>query len=149
MKEIGLAINYNSYGKKEEDLFVAPLTVSDMLEECGEDVFAIAEHEIFSVLVTNFRSDMSTASCQEPFSIQDKGVIYTFPDEEWSHRIMGTFGNHLVNSNKDLACAIAVTNSDGTYRISVRSSLNSPYGCLLYTSPSPRDRTRSRMPSSA
>src|SRR5665811_2535464 len=23
-----------------------------------------------------------------------------------------------------------------------------PYGCLLYTSPSPRDRTRSRMPSS-
>ena len=26
---------------------------------------------------------------------------------------------------------------------------DSPYGCLLYTSPSPRDRTRSRMPSSA
>jgi len=25
----------------------------------------------------------------------------------------------------------------------------SVYGCLLYTSPSPRDRTRSRMPSSA
>ena len=25
----------------------------------------------------------------------------------------------------------------------------SPYRCLLYTSPSPRDRTRSRMPSSA
>ena len=71
---------------------------------------------------------MSTASCQEPFSIHDKGVIYKFPDEEWSHRIMGTFGNYLVNSNKDLACAIAVTNSDGTYRISVRSSLNNPYG---------------------
>ena len=27
--------------------------------------------------------------------------------------------------------------------------LQSYYGCLLYTSPSPRDRTRSRMPSSA
>ena len=26
---------------------------------------------------------------------------------------------------------------------------NRPYTCLLYTSPSPRDRTRSRMPSSA
>ena len=26
---------------------------------------------------------------------------------------------------------------------------NQPYYCLLYTSPSPRDRTRSRMPSSA
>ncbi len=128
LKEIGLAINYNSYGKTEDDLFAAPLAVSDMLEDCGADVFAIANHDIFSVLVTNFRSDMSTASCQEPFSIHDRGVIYKFPDEEWSHRIMGTFGNHLVNSNKDLACAIAVTNSDGTYRISVRSSLKNPYG---------------------
>ena len=27
--------------------------------------------------------------------------------------------------------------------------LRNPYPCLLYTSPSPRDRTRSRMPSSA
>ena len=27
--------------------------------------------------------------------------------------------------------------------------LNQGYDCLLYTSPSPRDRTRSRMPSSA
>ena len=27
--------------------------------------------------------------------------------------------------------------------------LNDPSNCLLYTSPSPRDRTRSRMPSSA
>ena len=28
-------------------------------------------------------------------------------------------------------------------------NLGMPYTCLLYTSPSPRDRTRSRMPSSA
>ena len=29
------------------------------------------------------------------------------------------------------------------------SAINMVYGCLLYTSPSPRDRTSSRMPSSA
>ena len=29
------------------------------------------------------------------------------------------------------------------------SSIANPQACLLYTSPSPRDRTRSRMPSSA
>ena len=29
------------------------------------------------------------------------------------------------------------------------NEFNLPWGCLLYTSPSPRDRTRSRMPSSA
>src|SRR5674476_527633 len=30
-----------------------------------------------------------------------------------------------------------------------KSKLELPYGCLLYTSPSPRDRQKSRMPSSA
>ena len=33
--------------------------------------------------------------------------------------------------------------------VDVIDRLPVPYGCLLYTSPSPRDRTRSRMPSSA
>ena len=37
----------------------------------------------------------------------------------------------------------ARTARDGRYTIAF------PGGCLLYTSPSPRDRTRSRMPSSA
>ena len=31
----------------------------------------------------------------------------------------------------------------------VTEFIENSYGCLLYTSPSPRDRTRSRMPSSA
>jgi len=35
-------------------------------------------------------------------------------------------------------------------KIDVRYMVIAPYvSCLLYTSPSPRDRTRSRMPSSA
>ena len=40
---------------------------------------------------------------------------------------------------------------DGTYavRIYVPMSITVFNNCLLYTSPSPRDRTRSRMPSSA
>jgi len=39
---------------------------------------------------------------------------------------------------------------DGSvFRITSNSVLTLLDGCLLYTSPSPRDRTRSRMPSSA
>ena len=48
------------------------------------------------------------------------------------HKIF--FRIKLTNWKKDLVKA----NNDALY-----------YGCLLYTSPSPRDRTRSRMPSSA
>ena len=35
------------------------------------------------------------------------------------------------------------------FQIQVIEDLGEFYACLLYTSPSPRDRTRSRMPSSA
>ena len=128
LKEIGLSINYNSYGKTENDLFFRINDVVNMVEDCGKDVFNIAKHEIFLKLLESFNSDMSTALCQAPYSINEKGVIYIFPDEPWSHRILGAFSNHLVNVNKNSACAIAVENSDKTYRISVRSSLNNPYG---------------------
>ena len=35
------------------------------------------------------------------------------------------------------------------YQVNLSQQLHLPLTCLLYTSPSPRDRTRSRMPSSA
>ena len=38
---------------------------------------------------------------------------------------------------------------DGKYVLGVQLLETIPDSCLLYTSPSPRDRTRSRMPSSA
>ena len=41
-------------------------------------------------------------------------------------------------------CAAACLNTSGRGQM-----ISSPNTCLLYTSPSPRDRTRSRMPSSA
>ena len=141
LKQIGLVVNYNSYGQTIEDLFYSPEEIAEAARACGSDIFKFLEQgDIFSTLLENFNADMSSAVCQEPFSISENGVIYTLPNEAWTHRIMGSFSNHLVSTNKNLACAIAVLNSDGTYRISVRSSINNPHGCLLYTSPSPRDR---------
>ena len=51
-----------------------------------------------------------------------------------------------VNSTNDLNQIIAVYNEDERYQPPAESESKD---CLLYTSPSPRDRTRSRMPSSA
>ena len=44
---------------------------------------------------------------------------------------------------------VAVRRSKNKIFAEIINSLESPIACLLYTSPSPRDRTRSRMPSSA
>ena len=45
--------------------------------------------------------------------------------------------------------SVAVLAGDGYARATQRPTLVQLHSCLLYTSPSPRDRTRSRMPSSA
>ena len=49
----------------------------------------------------------------------------------------------------DLFTALAEKARDISRVISAGDGLGNTSGCLLYTSPSPRDRTRSRMPSSA
>lgn len=129
LKQIGLVVNYNSYGQTVEDLFFPPEEIAKAVKACGSDIFRFTEQsDIFPTLLGHFSADMSSAVCQKPYSFSDNAVIYTLPNEAWTHRVMGSFSNHLVATNKDLACAIAVLNSDGTYRISVRSSLNNPYG---------------------
>jgi len=129
LKQIGLTVNYNSYGQTIDDLFYSPEEIAEAARACGTDIFLFPEQgDIFSILLENFNADMSSAVCQDPYSISNNGVIYTFPNETWTHRIMGSFSNHLVSTNKDLACAISVLNSDGTYRISVRSSIHKPHG---------------------
>jgi len=129
LKQIGFVVNYNSYGQTADNLFYSPEEIAEAVKACGSDVFRFTEQsDIFSTLLENFSNDMASAGCQEPYSISENGVIYTLPNEVWTHRIMGSFSNHLVSTNKDLACAISVLNSDGTYRISVRSSINNPHG---------------------
>jgi hypothetical protein len=129
LKNIGLVVNYNSYGQTVDDLFFSPEKIAKAVKACGSDIFRFTEQgDIFSTLLDNYNADMSLAMCQEPYSISNNGVIYTLPNEAWTHRVMGSFSNHLVFTNNDLACAIAVLNSDGTYRISVRSSINTPHG---------------------
>ena len=92
-----------------------------------------------------------------------------------SHPNLVVAGIHVINADRGLA---EITDIDGNFEISVaigeelifsgvqykkRALIISPeifaldevtvyleaFICLLYTSPSPRDRTRSRMPSSA
>ena len=44
---------------------------------------------------------------------------------------------------------VFICNGEATSQIEVNFTGSGPYSCLLYTSPSPRDATLSRMPSSA
>ena len=83
-------------------------------------------------------------------------------DEQYGILLNGNRWSIATTVNA-VATGIAVTGTSGTYAITVDNAADikkgdyaegagiptNTYVCLLYTSPSPRDRTRSRMPSSA
>src|SRR5664280_2787241 len=63
------------------------------------------------------------------------------------HAILnGTWGTITVTSHYPQVAAARIKSGNGGILL---SPSNLSLSCLLYTSPSPRDRTRSRMPSSA
>ena len=68
------------------------------------------------------------------------------PDSNWTWFIAE------YDPEKEIAWGyvMGLENEFGTIDIKELKEVRGPFGfCLLYTSPSPRDRTRSRMPSSA
>ena len=58
-------------------------------------------------------------------------------------------GANMPKDTIDRAIARGAGNSEADNLEEIKYEGYGPNGCLLYTSPSPRDRTRSRMPSSA
>ena len=66
--------------------------------------------------------------------------------EEISNLLLPMPGHHNVSN---ATAAIAVASALGIESDQIRDGLANFSGCLLYTSPSPRDQRGSRMPSSA
>ena len=88
--------------------------------------------------------------------IQDFSVHeIMFENENGVHKIKGVKGRigGRKSDNDELVFTSAVTIGAGGYNCPVSRVItelhNEPHSCLLYTSPSPRDATLSRMPSSA
>ena len=62
----------------------------------------------------------------------------------------GYIGSHMVLELLEAGEDVVVLDNLTTgFRWAIPPAAKLVIGCLLYTSPSPRDRTRSRMPSSA
>ena len=68
-------------------------------------------------------------------------------------RLRQTIAKRLKQAQENAALLTTFNEVDMSNIMEMRKEnqidFQNKYGCLLYTSPSPRDRTRSRMPSSA
>ena len=87
---------------------------------------------------------MKTLLTYSGLSKEDKGAVIALGNFDGLHR-----GHQAVISEaKSIADGLGAPLGIGLFRPHPRKFFK-PDTCLLYTSPSPRDRTRSRMPSSA
>ena len=77
-------------------------------------------------------------------NVGDKGAIYSYNRNEW----FGCYSAMQMLNCVSVAVYHTSSSSEVEWIIG-NSDSKIVFVCLLYTSPSPRDRTRSRMPSSA
>lgn len=127
LERLGVCLNYNGYGETLADLHFPPDQLYRLLH-CHVDPFAfIAEEPAFRHLQQGYAEDMAKAEELQPEMKTETCALYFLPDEPWSRRVSGSFGNVLAQSSPHSAHAILTRRAKG-YTVSVRAPLAAPTG---------------------
>ena len=114
------------------------------------------DDEMVTELKTYDNSTDNSTESVKFVAVGESGTVLTSSDgTSWTSRTSGTtndlngvpYGNSTFLT-VDFSGTILIS-SDGTSWTTISGQTSMFWGCLLYTSPSPRDATLSRMPSSA
>ena len=94
------------------------------------------------------RKNMLTGMAQSFLS------VFTFPEDvivSIMETMQGLSLSHNINDDNEAATTALITKSANAFKMpfNIVAGSTTDKSCLLYTSPSPRDRQKSRMPSSA
>lgn len=129
LKELGILINYNGYGASLDDLYFAPDELFKTVSQYQDPLqFVESETETFGVLREGYRDDMRQAEQSEKV-VEDQTIsVQLLPNEAWSRRVSGVYGNQLANQNPDRAHAVLTQLEEGGYTVSVRAPLSNRHG---------------------
>lgn len=129
LKDLGICINYNGYGSCIEDLHFPPDKLFLEMASYTSPFDFISENAgIYEKLLNGYHSDMHKAMSIQPEYKTQYTAVYLLPDQVWSRRISGVFGNELANQHPGRAHAIVSYNKAGEYQISVRAPLTQKKG---------------------
>ncbi len=129
LKQLGIAINYNGYGAKEQDLHIHPAQLYRLLVEYTDPLILIEENaEIYQQLIKNYQADMAQTQSASLLHQSQAGLVYLLPNQPWARRVSGVWGNDLANQSKDQAHAVLTELAEGGYLVSVRAPKNRAAG---------------------
>lgn len=122
LKNLGIYINYNSYGSCIDDLnFVPDKLYREMAGFQSPFDFISDNHDIFTQLKQGYQEDMANAQRINPEYQSDTVAVFILPDTIWARRVNGVFGNFLANLNPTKAHAVIIHNQGNDYQVGVRA----------------------------
>ena len=121
--QLGTCLNYNGYGTELEDLFFPPQELAQLLRPYANPFDFVANEPAYQALREGYADDMGKAEGLKPSLEEDRLALFILPDEPWTRRVSGVFGNQLARSHPQRAHAILTRLEDGAFRVSIRASL--------------------------
>jgi len=128
LEHLGTLINYNGYGVSESDLYFHPADLYRAIQPFVSPFEFIAESKAYPILAKGYASDMAKAA-ELPIQSNAAGsAIIMLPNDAWTRRVSGVYGNALAREHPSRAHALLTLMDDGSYRISVRAPLTNKTG---------------------
>ena len=124
LRRLGTSINYNGYGESVADLWFDPADLFARLRSFASPFDFVAEDpQTFATLEAGYRDDLAKARALPAAEAGDEAAVFVLPDEAWSRRVSGVYGNELANESPQRAHAVLTLRRDGNYVVSVRAPL--------------------------
>jgi hypothetical protein len=137
LQSLGECLNYNGYGETVADLHFPPDELYRQVHRYADPFAFIAEEPAFRRLQQGYAEDLAKAEALAPAFENERSALYFLPDQAWSRRVSGSFGNRLAQSWPQRAHALLTRRKDG-FMVSVRAPLTAPTGadelCLRFDS---------------
>ncbi len=128
LEHLGTLLNYNGYGVTLDDLYFNPKDLYGKMKPFENPFDFIAQSPAYQVLSDGYADDMEKAEVSEAVFLDEKVAAFMMPDEAWSRRVSGVYGNALARIYKDRAHALVTVMDNGNYRVSVRAPLSNKTG---------------------
>ncbi|MDX8377436.1 MAG: acetyltransferase [Mariprofundales bacterium] len=134
---LGTCLNYNGYGITLDDLYFHPKELYSRLSPYIDPLVFASEDASFAQLSAGMEQDLAYATVLKPSFATTDAAVFMLPNEAWSRRVSGVFGNDLARQHPQRGHAIIMPLDDGTLRISVRAPLTRKYGADVLCSAFP------------
>lgn len=126
--ELGTCLNYNGYGSTLDDLHFKPVDLYQKMKPYADPLVFINEEEAYRILRSGYYDDMASAEQIKPEFVDAQVAMYILPEQKWSRRVSGVFGNQLSTSAPDRAHAVLTCLPGGGFMVSVRAPQSNKTG---------------------